>query len=79
MTKGTEHMMFMADSTKQMLDGGHDDLVLVGDFEIRGRQAKMRIWSIPDPDYGSGADGNGHLPAAAGADQLVSAAGSGAV
>jgi len=52
MTKGTPHMLFLADSTRQMLSREPDDLVLVGDFEIRGRQAKMRVWSVPD---GSGA------------------------
>ena len=49
MTKGTEHMLFMADSTRQLLTGEDDDLLLVGDFEVRGRRAKMRVWSVPDP------------------------------
>jgi adenylate cyclase len=49
MTKGTDNMLFMADSTRQLLSDGHDDLILVGDFEVRGRRAKMRVWSIPDP------------------------------
>jgi adenylate cyclase len=48
MTKGTEHMLFMADSTRQLLPDAIDDVVLVGDFEVRGRKAKMRVWSIPD-------------------------------
>jgi adenylate cyclase len=49
MTKGTPHMLFMSQATTELLDKQPDDLMLVGDFEIRGRQAKMRIWSIPDP------------------------------
>jgi adenylate cyclase len=49
MTKGTPHMLFMSDATTEILGEPPDDLVLLGDFEIRGRQAKIRIWSIPDP------------------------------
>jgi adenylate cyclase len=49
MTKGTDHMLFMADSTRQLLTEEPEDLILVGDFEVRGRRAKMRVWSIPDP------------------------------
>ena len=48
MTKGTPHMLFVSDATRELLGEQPDDLMLVGDFEIRGRQAKMRIWSIPD-------------------------------
>jgi adenylate cyclase len=60
MTKGTPHMLFMSQATTELLDGQPDDLVLVGDFEIRGRQAKMRIWSIRD----EGADGQPAPPGA---------------
>jgi adenylate cyclase len=46
MTKGTPHMLFLAESTRDLLRELPDDLVLVGEFEIRGRQAKMRVWSV---------------------------------
>jgi adenylate cyclase len=55
MTKGTEHMLFMAEATIELLLEPPGDLLAVGEFEIRGRQAKMRVWSI--------ADGNGHVQA----------------
>ena len=32
-----------------MLSEQPDDLVFVDEFEVRGREAKMRIYSIPDP------------------------------
>jgi adenylate cyclase len=49
MTKGTEHMLFMAESTKDHMAEPPDDLVHVGEFEVRGRRAKMSVWSVPDP------------------------------
>ncbi len=49
MTKNGEHMLFMAESTRELLVEQPDDLVLIGELEIRGRRAKMRIWSVPDP------------------------------
>jgi adenylate cyclase len=59
MTKGTPHMLFLADSTREFLAEAPHDLVLVGDFEIRGRRAKMRIWSISEGESGQVAGGNG--------------------
>jgi adenylate cyclase len=49
MTKGTDHMLFMAESTTDHLSERPADLVSVGEFEIRGRKAKMHVWSVPDP------------------------------
>jgi adenylate cyclase len=48
MTKGTPHMLFMADSTRQFLKEEPDDLVFVDEFEVRGRQAKIKLWSLGD-------------------------------
>jgi adenylate cyclase len=48
MTKGSGHSVFVADSTRTMLTKGGGDLVHVDDFEIRGRQAKIGVWSIRD-------------------------------
>ncbi len=49
MTKGTDHMLFISESTCDMLSERPEDLIFVDEFEVRGRQAKMRIYSIPDP------------------------------
>lgn len=48
MTKGTEHMLFIAESTCDMLSDRPDDLIFVDEFEVRGREAKMHIYSVPD-------------------------------
>ena len=48
MTKGTPHQLFIADTTKQMLTRPVDDLVAVGEAEVRGRKAKVLLWSIDD-------------------------------
>ena len=46
MTKGTEHMLFMAESTVEALKDRPEDLEFVDQFEVRGREAKIAIWSI---------------------------------
>jgi adenylate cyclase len=68
MTKGTPHMLFLADSTRGLLADLPEDLVLVGDFEIRGRQARMRVWSIGEDQNGATPAENGDA-AAVGADE----------
>lgn len=46
MTKGSGWSVFLADSTKEMLTSEVEDLVHVDDFEVRGREAKITVWSI---------------------------------
>jgi adenylate cyclase len=48
MTKGTPHMIFLSDSTREGLRSEPDDLVHVEEMEVRGRQAKVVIWSVGD-------------------------------
>ena len=48
MTKGTPHALFVADSTRELLNGGADGLVFVDELAVRGRQAPVRTWSLPD-------------------------------
>ncbi len=45
MTKGTEHQAFLAESTYERLGEPPADVVFVGEFEVRGRQAKLRVWA----------------------------------
>jgi adenylate cyclase len=47
MTKGTPHSVFIADSTRVRLQREVPDLVYVDEFEVRGRQAKVKLWSLP--------------------------------
>jgi adenylate cyclase len=46
MTKGTPHQLYVADTTKQRLTRPADDLVAVGEAEVRGRKAKVLLWSL---------------------------------
>jgi adenylate cyclase len=52
MTKGTEHQLFLADSTCERLKEKPPDLVYVDEFEVRGRQARVKLWSIADKSAG---------------------------
>jgi adenylate cyclase len=49
MTKGTDHMLFVSEATRDALASVPEDLTLFDELEVRGRAAKMRIYSIPDP------------------------------
>ena len=49
MTKGQPHMLFVSETTREWMQEVPDDLELVDEFAIRGREAKMKIYSIPDP------------------------------
>jgi adenylate cyclase len=46
MTKGTDFMIFLSDSTREALSEQPEDLVPVGEYEIRGRSGKLVIWSV---------------------------------
>jgi adenylate cyclase len=48
MTKGTPHQLFVADATRSRLNQPSPDLVFVDEFEVRGRAAKIKLWSLPD-------------------------------
>ena len=49
MTKGTPHQLYLADATRAALKQPADDLVEVGEFEVRGRKATIKLWSLPEP------------------------------
>jgi adenylate cyclase len=46
MTKGEAYLCYIADSTREALTREVDDLVFVDELDVRGRQEKVRIWSI---------------------------------
>ncbi len=48
MTKGTPHQLFVADTTRSMLQRPVEDLIQVGEAEVRGRVAKVMLWSLAD-------------------------------
>ena len=67
MTKGTPHQLFLADSTREALLERPEDLIEVGEFEVRGRKATIKLWSIrdgePAPDAASSNGAQDVLPA----------------
>lgn len=48
LTKGSGHSLFLAESTRFMLLREPPPLVYVGEFDIRGREAKMKVWAPAD-------------------------------
>jgi adenylate cyclase len=48
MTKGTPHMLFISESTRSSLKYPPEHLIFVDEFEVRGRKAKIKLWSLPD-------------------------------
>jgi adenylate cyclase len=46
MTKDTPYDLFVANSTRELLSEG-DALIYVDDLPVRGRQATVKIWSLP--------------------------------
>ena len=50
MTKGSGHMLFIADATRERMKAPPADLLLVGEFDVRGRTAKLAVWTIAGPD-----------------------------
>ena len=46
MTKTTRRSVLIADSTRQALLRPPSDLVHVGDFDVRGKQSSIRLWTI---------------------------------
>ena len=50
MTKGSGHMLFIADTTRERMQNPPDGLVLVGELEVRGRLAAVPVWTIAGSD-----------------------------
>jgi adenylate cyclase len=46
MTKGSGHMLFIADTTRERIKHPPDELVLVGQLEVRGRVEPVPVWTI---------------------------------
>jgi adenylate cyclase len=63
MTKGTDHQLFVADSTRRALTHAETGLVALGELEIPGRQAPIEVWTLPSAP--PAVVGNGAAPVAA--------------
>src|SRR3954468_7634548 len=46
MTKETGHQVYLAQSTYERLHEHGDDIELVGDLPVRGRQGTLRVWAM---------------------------------
>jgi adenylate cyclase len=46
MTKGSGHMLFIADTTRERLRHPPEELALVGQLEVRGRVEPVPVWTI---------------------------------
>jgi adenylate cyclase len=54
MTKGSPNSVLIAESTKQLLQGGAADLAFVGELDVRGREATIRVWTLTAGRPGAG-------------------------
>jgi class 3 adenylate cyclase len=42
-------MLFISETTRELMTKPPSELVFVNELEVRGRKAKLRVWSLPDP------------------------------
>jgi adenylate cyclase len=47
MTKETGHALHLADTTRMALVQPADDLVEIGELDVRGKQGRIRVWTLP--------------------------------
>jgi len=50
MTKGTPFQLFMSESTYEKLPRKPEDLAFIDEFEVRGRQQRLRVWGLVEDD-----------------------------
>jgi adenylate cyclase len=48
MTKGTPYQLYLAETTYARLEDQHEDLIFAGEFDVRGRQRTVRVWSVAE-------------------------------
>jgi adenylate cyclase len=48
MTKGTPYQLYVADATRAQLAEEPPDLVFVDEFEVRGKQATIKVWGLAE-------------------------------
>jgi adenylate cyclase len=68
MTKGTPHQLFLSDAVRTFLREQPDDLVYVGEFEVRGRTQKIKLWSLAETGGSVPPPAATAAPASAGSD-----------
>ena len=63
MTKGTPYQLYMADATREALREGVEDLDPVGELEVRGREATIRLWTLAGTTHAEASDRKAEVPA----------------
>ena len=54
LTKQTGRTILLADQTRTNLTNGADELTFVDEFEIRGKQARIKVWTADPQQEASG-------------------------
>jgi adenylate cyclase len=72
MTKGTPYQLYLSEAVRSFLQNQPEDLVYVGEFEVRGRAQKIKLWSLADtggsPTVAGAAPVESSAPATGGAE-----------
>ena len=50
LTKQTGHAILLADQTRTNMTGETDGLVFVDEFEVRGKQSRIKLWTADEPE-----------------------------
>jgi len=53
LTKETGHSILIADQTRTNMAGPTDELCFVDEFEIRGKQSRLKLWTVDQPEGSS--------------------------
>jgi adenylate cyclase len=55
MTKGTPNQLYLSDSTREALLDPPEELEDAGEFEVRGRETAIKLWTLPSTRFGQAA------------------------
>ena len=53
LTKLSGHTILVADQTRSNMTAGADALTFIDEFEIRGRQSRLKLWTADEPEESS--------------------------
>jgi class 3 adenylate cyclase len=54
MTKGTPNPVLMSEATRLAMVAPPDDLTFVGEFDVRGKHERVRLWTLADLGHDAG-------------------------
>jgi adenylate cyclase len=53
LTKQTGHSILIADQTRTNMTGPTDELAFVDEFEVRGKESRIKLWTTDPHEAGS--------------------------